>query len=69
MEISLSGCSLEGYVGRYKIFIDTCSLLCGSTIVRHFFEENESLLLAYQQAIHVPLRVVQEIEKHAENKK
>ncbi|WP_405750824.1 hypothetical protein [Anaerovibrio slackiae] len=69
MEISLSGCSLEGYVGKYKIFIDTCSLLCSSTIVRRFFEENESLLLAHQQAIHIPLRVVQEIEKHAENKK
>lgn len=58
---------LEDYVKEYKIFIDTCSLLENIRHTENFFRCNKALLLTNEKKIYIPLRVVQEIEKHSKN--
>ncbi len=57
--------ALEKYVRGYKIFIDTCSLLHDKA--DRFWDNVRPMLKQYQGKIIVPLRVWEEIEKHADN--
>lgn len=57
---------LEGYCKDWKIFIDTCSLLHFSS--DDFWMNIIPLLHQYQNKIFIPLRSVEEIEKHSKNK-
>ncbi len=58
---------LDEYIKDYKIFIDTCSLLENLRYTENLFETNRDLLLSQGKKIYIPLRVVQEIEKHSKN--
>lgn len=57
---------LETYCREYKIFIDTCSLLYDSS--DKFWENIIPLLFTYNNKIIIPLRSIEEIEKHSNNK-
>lgn len=57
---------LENYCKDWKIFIDTCSLLQKSS--DDFWMNIIPLLHQYQNKIFVPLRSVEELEKHSKNK-
>lgn len=56
---------LEGYCKDWKIFIDTCSLLHFSS--DDFWTNIIPLLYQYQNKIFIPLRCIEEIEKHSKN--
>lgn len=56
---------LEHYVKDRKIFIDTCSLL--SKGADRFWEHVIPLLHQYHNKIIIPLRVVEELQKHQKN--
>ncbi len=58
---------LDEYIKEYKIFIDTCSLLDNLRHTENLFESNRALLLSHGKKINIPLRVVQEIERHSQN--
>lgn len=57
---------LESYCKDWKIFIDTCSLLHFSS--DDFWMNIIPLLHQYQNKIFIPLRSIEEIEKHSKNK-
>lgn len=54
---------LEGYVKDYKIFIDTCSLLYFAS--DKFWNNITPLLQRYENKIIIPLRIIEELEKHS----
>ena len=56
---------LEEYVKEWKIFIDTCSIL--HIDINKFWMNIYPLLEKYNKKIIVPLRVIEELEKHKEN--
>lgn len=56
---------LEDYVSRYKIFIDTCSILHLSA--DKFFMNIIPFLHKYNAKIILPLRCIEELEKHSRN--
>ena len=58
---------LDEYIKEYKIFIDTCSLLDNLRHTENLFECNREQLLSHGKKINIPLRVVQEIERHSQN--
>ena len=53
---------LEEYVKEWKIFIDTCSIL--HIDINKFWMNIYPLLEKYNKKIIVPLRVIEELEKH-----
>lgn len=57
--------SLEMYVREYRIFIDTCSLL--HIAADKFWMNIIPILNRYQNKIIVPLRSIDELEKHSNN--
>lgn len=56
---------MESYVRECKIFIDTCSLL--HIAVDKFWRNIIPLLRQYQAKIIIPLRSIEELEKHSQN--
>lgn len=56
---------MEDYCKNYKIFIDTCSLLHYSS--EKFWKNIIPLLNKYNNKIIIPLRTIEEIEKHSGN--
>lgn len=59
--------TMKSYVKEWRIFIDTCSLLYFA--VDKFWMNIIPLLSQYQSKIIVPLRSVEELEKHSKNLK
>lgn len=59
--------NMEEYCKDWKIFIDTCSLLHSSS--DDFWMNIIPLLHAYNNKIFIPLRCIEEIEKHSKSKK
>ncbi|WP_461811496.1 PIN domain-containing protein [Faecalimonas sp.] len=58
---------LESYVKDRKIFIDTCSILHFAS--DKFWMHMIPFLQRYQNKVIVPLRVIEELEKHADSMK
>lgn len=58
---------LETYVREWKIFIDTCSLL--HFAADKFWMNIIPLLRQYQAKVIIPLRSIEELEKHSKNTK
>ena len=56
---------LDGYVKDWKIFIDTCSLL--HFAADKFWMNIIILLQQYQNRIIIPLRIIEELQKHEAN--
>lgn len=56
---------MESYVREWKIFIDTCSLLHFAS--DKFWMNVIPLLRQYQAKIIIPLRCIEELEKHSKN--
>ena len=57
--------NLESYVKDYKIFMDTCSLL--HFAVEKYWTNIIPLLHKYNSKVIIPLRTLDEIEKHSKN--
>lgn len=57
---------LEEYVEKYKIFIDTCSLVNDN--INKFWVDIIPLLLRYNNKIIIPNKVKMELEKHAKKR-
>lgn len=60
-----SAAFLESSIKNFKIFIDTCSLLCEQADI--FWSHSVPLLQREGKSIVVPLRVYEEVKKFAEN--
>ena len=56
---------MESYVREWKIFIDTCSLL--HFAADKFWMNMIPLLRQYQAKVIIPLRCIEELEKHSRN--
>lgn len=56
---------IEEYVVNYKIFIDTCSILASSSEI--FWKNITTLLEKHNKSIIVPLKSIEELQKHAGN--
>lgn len=56
---------MENYVKEWKIFIDTCSIL--HFAADKFWQNIVPLLQQYRNKIIIPLRVIEELQKHAAN--
>ena len=57
--------TLESYVKDSKIFIDTCSILHPKS--DRFWENIIPFLIQYQKKVIIPLRCIEELEKHKAN--
>ena len=57
--------TLQPYAKDWKIFIDTCSIL--HVAVNKFWIDILPLLGQYQNKLIIPLRSIEELQKHAEN--
>lgn len=64
-KVDYSRSVMESYVKEWKIFIDTCSLL--HFAADKFWMNMIPLLRQYQAKIIVPLRSMEELEKHSKN--
>ena len=56
---------MEGYAKDWKIFLDTCSIL--SAGANTFWLTILPLLQQYNNKVIIPLRSIEELEKHAAN--
>ena len=56
---------LENYAKNYKIFLDTCSIL--EPAIDKFWMDIIPFLHRYQNKIIIPLRTIEELQKHERN--
>lgn len=57
--------TLDTYAKDWKIFIDTCSILCPTAY--KFWTDITPYLFQHQNKVIIPLRCIEELEKHTKN--
>ena len=60
---------LDEIFKKYKIFIDTCSLLSEYRVIQTFFSKIIPLVLRYNNKLIISQKVLEELEKHTNNPK